>query len=125
MPLTNMQERNPLPMRAMAFRSMKIVALLSAFAFAGSAFAQAPPRPLQPRLVSPEVSSDGKITFRIRAPKAEEVRLGGSDLPGLGQSVAMTKGTNDVWEITTGPVRPGAYRYNFNVDGVSVIDPRN
>jgi len=37
----------------------------------------------------------------------------------------MTKGTNGVWEITLGPIRPGAYRYNFNVDGVSVIDPRN
>ncbi len=27
--------------------------------------------------------------------------------------------------VTLGPVEPGAYRYNFNVDGVSVIDPRN
>lgn len=37
----------------------------------------------------------------------------------------MTKGTNGVWEVTLGPIDPGAYRYNFNVDGVSVIDPRN
>lgn len=37
----------------------------------------------------------------------------------------MTKGENDVWEIKVGPVKPGAYRYNFMVDGVSVIDPRN
>ena len=37
----------------------------------------------------------------------------------------MTKGTNGVWEVTVGPVDPGAYRYNFNVDGVTVIDPRN
>ncbi|MBZ5623909.1 MAG: esterase, partial [Acidobacteriia bacterium] len=36
-----------------------------------------------------------------------------------------TKGENGVWEITLGPVDPGAYRYNFNVDGVTVIDPRN
>ena len=27
--------------------------------------------------------------------------------------------------MTLGPIEPGAYRYNFNVDGVSVIDPRN
>jgi enterochelin esterase family protein len=39
--------------------------------------------------------------------------------------VNLTKGTNDVWEVTIGPIEPGAYRYNFNVDGVSVIDPRN
>jgi enterochelin esterase family protein len=37
----------------------------------------------------------------------------------------MLKGTNDVWEVTLGPIDPGAYRYNFNVDGVAVIDPRN
>jgi enterochelin esterase family protein len=24
-----------------------------------------------------------------------------------------------------GPIEPGAFRYNFNIDGVSVIDPRN
>ena len=37
----------------------------------------------------------------------------------------MTKGENGVWEITIGPIDAGAYRYNFNVNGVSVIDPRN
>jgi enterochelin esterase family protein len=37
----------------------------------------------------------------------------------------MTKGENGVWEVTLGPVEAGAYRYNFNVDGVTVIDPRN
>jgi enterochelin esterase family protein len=37
----------------------------------------------------------------------------------------MTKGENGVWEATIGPIDAGAYRYNFNVDGVTVIDPRN
>jgi enterochelin esterase-like enzyme len=37
----------------------------------------------------------------------------------------LTKGDNGVWEVTAGPVEAGAYRYNLNVDGVSVIDPRN
>ena len=37
----------------------------------------------------------------------------------------MTKAENGVWEITIGPIDPGAYRYNFNVDGVSVMDPRS
>jgi enterochelin esterase family protein len=30
-----------------------------------------------------------------------------------------------VWEITIGPLKAGAYRYSFRVDGVSVVDPRN
>src|SRR6185295_16312039 len=37
----------------------------------------------------------------------------------------MKKADNGVWEVTLGPVPPCAYRYNFNVDGVAVIDPRN
>jgi enterochelin esterase family protein len=82
-------------------------------------------RPQIPQVISPEVLSDRQITFRIFAPNAKEIRLAGSDLPGLGQGAAMTQGTNGVWEITVGPIDPGAYRYNFNVDGLSVIDPRN
>lgn len=78
-----------------------------------------------PVVVSPEVSADKRITFRLLAPQAENVRLTGSDIPGLGQGKPMTKGEKGVWEITIGPIEPGAYRYNFNVNGVPVIDPRN
>lgn len=81
--------------------------------------------PATPPVVSPEVGPDRKVTFRLRAAKAQEVRLVGSDLPGLGQGTAMTKGSNDVWEVTIGPVPPGAYRYRFSLDGVPVLDPRN
>ncbi len=81
--------------------------------------------PRGPQVVSPEVSEDGRITFRILAPKAQAVRLIGTDIPDNGRGAEMTKGTNGVWEVTLGPIEPGAYRYNFNVDDVSVIDPRN
>ena len=46
-------------------------------------------------------------------------------MPDVGQGVDMKKGDENVWSVTVGPVDPGAYRYNFNVDGVAVIDPRN
>ena len=46
-----------------------------------------------------------------------------SDL--IGQGMEMNMVTNGVWEIALGPVAPGSYRYHFNVDGVSVVDPRN
>jgi enterochelin esterase family protein len=81
-----------------------------------------------PRVVSPEVSAERQITFRILAPKAETVQLSSSgDIPGIGfgQAKGMTKGTNSVWEVTVGPLPPGAYRYSFNVDGTVVVDPRN
>jgi enterochelin esterase family protein len=81
--------------------------------------------PKAPAFVSPEVSADRKITFRLYAPKAEAVRLFSSDIPGKGMGADMKKGENGVWEATVGPVGAGAYRYNFSVGGLSVIDPRN
>jgi 1,4-alpha-glucan branching enzyme len=69
----------------------------------------------QPAVVSPEVSPEKKITFRVRAPKAEAVRLVGSDMPRVGQGMAMKKGEEGVWEATVGPVPPGAYRYHFSI----------
>lgn len=81
--------------------------------------------PRGPQVVSPEVSADRHVMFRILAPKAEAVRLSGSDIPGNGRGAEMTKGGEGVWEVTLGPIEPGAYRYNFNVNGVSVIDPRS
>lgn len=76
-----------------------------------------------PRVVSPEVA-DGKVSFRLLAPRAESVKLTGSDLPGVGQGRDMVKNAEGVWE-TTIEVAPGHYRYNFNADGIPVIDPRN
>src|SRR5438309_2015099 len=95
-----------------------------------SAFPQAPAParnrgPQGPQFVSPEVSPDRKITFRILAPNAQSVRLNAGDIPANGQPTTLVKGTNGVWEITMGPVIPGAYRYTFNVDGVAVVDPKN
>jgi enterochelin esterase-like enzyme len=78
-----------------------------------------------PVVVSPEIRKDRRVIFRINAPQAQSVRLTGSDIPGNLQGAAMIKGTNGVWEVTLGPIDPGAYRYNFNVDRVSVIDPQN
>jgi enterochelin esterase family protein len=81
--------------------------------------------PQGPQFKSPEVMADRRVAFRILASKAEAVRLGAGDIQGLGQNTQLTKASNGVWEIVVGPVEPGAYRYNFNVDGVTVIDPRN
>jgi enterochelin esterase-like enzyme len=98
------------------------VALASpAFASAEQA-GQAPP---PPQFVSPEVLPDARVVFRIFAPRAREIRLSASDIPGVGRDTLLTKGAQDVWEVTLAPLGAGAYRYNFNVDGVATIDPRN
>ena len=78
-----------------------------------------------PQVVSPEVGANRTITFRLYAPQADAVRLAASDIPGSGQNAQLTRAENGVWQLTLGPVDPGSYRYNFNVDGVATIDPRN
>jgi enterochelin esterase family protein len=105
-------------------------AALATFALAPDSFAQpagagrgrggsARPAPV-------EVSADGHLTFRFAAPNAQSVRLIASDIPGVGGGVALTKNTNNnSWECTVGPVPSGAYRYNFNVDGVTAVAPRD
>ena len=108
--------------RAGAVLLMAAVFVLSALAQSAAPANQQTPAPA---VVSPDVSADRQITFRLLAPQAENVRLTGSDIPGVGSGKPMTKGDNGVWEITVGPIDSGSYRYNFNVNGVAVIDPRN
>jgi enterochelin esterase-like enzyme len=78
-----------------------------------------------PAFLSPEVLPDKRVIFRVFSPKADEVRLVGTDIPRNMQGLPMSRGDNGVWEATVGPLDPGAYRYHFNVNGVAVIDPRS
>jgi len=91
-----------------------------------AAHAQPRAQPPPPRVVSPEVAADGKVTFRIRAAEAKTVALtSGGDLPQIPfqQTLPLAKGSDGVWSLTIGPVGPGAYRYAFVVDGVTTVDP--
>jgi enterochelin esterase-like enzyme len=76
-------------------------------------------------LQSVRTLQDGRVLFRVYAPRADTVALGGTDIPNAGDAAKMAKRADGVWETMVGPVEPGSYRYNFNIDGVSVMDPRN
>ena len=85
--------------------------------------------PFSAPLNSPEVHDDQTVTFRLRAPKAQEVKLAGvALLTGLGkgnEQVPFVKGQDGVWTLTVGPLKPDMYAYHFNVDGVQITDPSN
>jgi enterochelin esterase family protein len=72
---------------------------------------------------SPEILPDKRVTFRLSAPKANEVVLNG-DWPN-GSGVAMTKDDQGIWSVTTGPLTPELWGYTYSVDGVRTLDPRN
>jgi enterochelin esterase-like enzyme len=92
---------------------------LSAAQQAAPAPAPLPQRPAW--LISPEVHPDNTVTFRYRAPNAQEVKLAreGTD------PVAMQKDDQGVWSVTTAPLAPDYYGYSFDVDGVRTLDSFN
>ncbi|MCX6621107.1 MAG: alpha/beta hydrolase-fold protein [Acidobacteria bacterium] len=74
-----------------------------------------------PRLQSPEVHPDLRVTFRFVAPAATSVALELETEP----RTALHKGDGGVWSVTVGPLAPDLYTYSFLIDGASVMDPLN
>ncbi|HLV89322.1 MAG TPA: alpha/beta hydrolase-fold protein [Candidatus Sulfotelmatobacter sp.] len=72
-------------------------------------------------LRTPEVHSDRSVTFRFRAPNAQEVKL---EIEGA-EPVAMQKDSEGIWTVTTPPLEPDYYGYSIVADGVRLIDPYN
>lgn len=121
-----MQSTQPLQLlHRLATNTQLAGALLTLALLTSSAPAQNGPPNRPPDFTSVEVDGERKITFRIHAPEAKSVRLGGGDIPGNNSGTEFTKGADGVWSAQFGPVPGGAYRYHFQVDGLAVVDPRN
>ena len=94
------------------------IAVLILSAWAGQGLAQPAPAAAK----SPEVHADGRVTFRLLAPKAADVKLTGEFMAG---EKGMEKDEKGLWAVTVGPLKPEIYNYNFVIDGVVNIDPNN
>lgn len=130
---------------------MHLLKSVSLLLFTAVAVAQ-PPAPGRggPTVVSPQIEGDGRVTFRIYAPQASAVTVTGDLSQGLAaaegisatgsiaaanpqsrgpagsSAVTMTKGGDGIWTGTTvRSMKPGAWRYVFNVDGATTVDSRN
>ena len=73
----------------------------------GAMLAALPPvavaQPPAASVVSPEVGADRRVTFRLLAPKAHDVRLTGEFMEG---SQNLVKDEDGVWSVTLAPVEP-------------------
>lgn len=67
----------------------------------------------------PQVNSEGRVKFRIMAPKAESVGVSFRD------SSAFTKGEDGAWTGYTRPLDEGFHYYTINIDGADVPDPNS
>ncbi len=105
-------------------RSTLIVALVSCgLSLAQQAKpAQNTPSQAPPALITPEVHSDDSVTFRYRAPNAQEVSL---RREGTVDPMPMQKDDQGVWTVNTAPMPPDYYGYSIIVDGQRTIDPYN
>jgi enterochelin esterase-like enzyme len=74
-----------------------------------------------PGVAFPRIESDLSVTFRLKAPEAKAVKLeGGAGL--VKEPLAMTKGDDGTWSVTTPPAVPGFHYYWFTMDGLRVND---
>jgi enterochelin esterase family protein len=70
----------------------------------------------------PRIAADLRVTFRLKAPNATQVKLeGGTGL--VKEPLGMTRDDAGVWSVTTPPAVPGFHYYWFTVDGLRVNDP--
>src|ERR1700744_1829666 len=108
----------------MKFRSAVIFACL---VFCSTLLTAQQPKPANqpqqppPALITPEVHSDDSVTFRFRAPNAQEVKLTREGA----EAMPMQKDESVLWSVSTPPLPPDYYGYSFIVDGVRTIDPYN
>lgn len=88
--------------------------------------AAAPAQQRQPPVVvrSPEVHADRTITFRVFAPDAHRVSVGG-DMIQDQPPRPMARDSAGVWSVTLGPFAPDLYDYTFRIDDLVVPDPVN
>src|SRR5687768_14248219 len=100
--------------------------LTLAIAASATAGAQAPgartPR-VQDTLRSPVIGADGRVTFKLYAPKATEVTVR-SEGPAPFANQPLVKGDSGVWTLTA-QAPADLYIYWYDVDGVAVADPKN
>jgi enterochelin esterase-like enzyme len=65
----------------------------------------------------PRIHSDLRVTFRLKAPEAQKVRVH------VDKDYDMTRDADGFWSVTTPPLVPGFHYYWFNLDGANVSDP--
>jgi len=101
------------------------IALIGFCLFTGTAAEQAPAQGRQP-ITSPEILPDGRVTFRLAAPEASSVSVTGDWPGGINSTTTpMAKDAEGIWSATVGPLKPEFWIYTFNVNGVTILDPRN
>ena len=74
---------------------------------------------------SPEILDDNSVIFRVQAEDAGSVKLSGTWPENFERTIPMEKKDSTLYEVKIGPLPSDMYEYEFLLDGVPVLDPRN
>ena len=91
------------------------IATIAAFTMSAQQGFMAPP------VHSPDIAKDGSVTFKVKAPNADTVRL----IIDSRLDTLMKHTGNETWSITLRDLEPDLYMYYFIIDGVKAIDNEN
>lgn len=81
------------------------------------------PPPAAPVSLGPTQLPEG-VRFRLSAPQAKDVFIGGSFNKWNARGYRMTRNDGGVWELVV-PLPKGRHQYKFKVDGEWILDPDN
>lgn len=101
------------------------LASLPVFAQEASRQAARPAFRTPPRVVSPEILPDNRVTFRLYAKEVTKVTVSGEWQAGFGATENLVKNDTGLFTLTVGPLKPELYGYTFSIDGVRALDPGN
>ena len=65
----------------------------------------------------PQITTDSRVMFTIKAPEAKKVQID------LGKKYDLIKDTAGFWKVTTDSISEGFHYYSLLIDGVAVADP--
>ena len=65
----------------------------------------------------PQITTDSRVMFNIKAPEAKKVQID------LGKKYDLIKDTAGFWKVTTDSISEGFHYYSLLIDGVAVADP--
>ena len=74
-----------------------------------------------PAVNSPDIAKDGAVTFKVKAPGADTVRL----IIDTRVDTLMSRAGNETWSITLRDLKPDLYMYHYVIDGMKVLDNEN
>lgn len=76
---------------------------------------------MAPPTANPDIAKDGSVTFKVKAPQADTVRL----IIDTRVDTLLKRQDGTTWSLTLRDLEPDLYMYYYVIDGMKVLDENN